>query len=185
MKQKKEIRLQIRNTFQQMPLSELEQQSRTIYHQLFQSCLWQNASTIAVTMSTKNEINTKPVIEQAWREGKITGIPKTEPLDKTLAFYHITSYEETKQAFAGIWEPDPTAAVLLQPGAFDLIIVPGMAFDREKYRIGFGGGYYDRFLQNIDAPACALLYSFQLFNWIPRESHDIPLDFLVTDTGIF
>ncbi|MFZ4452029.1 5-formyltetrahydrofolate cyclo-ligase [Salibacterium aidingense] len=184
MKEKREIRLHIRNTFQRLTEQDMEQKGAKICDQLFASSLWQNASTIALTMATKNEVNTRPMIEKGWQEGKCIAVPKADPFSYTLDFYQITSFQETKEDFAGIFEPDPAFSSFIPPDMFDLIIVPGMAFDKEKYRIGFGGGYYDRFLKNIAVPACAVLCEFQLFERLPREKHDIPLDFLFTENKI-
>ncbi|SFP22048.1 5-formyltetrahydrofolate cyclo-ligase [Salibacterium halotolerans] len=185
MHQKKEIRRHIRNQFQHTMPEKRYKEADVVYQHLFQSSVWKEAATIAVTMSTRNEIDTEPVIKQAWKERKRTAVPKTNPLHETMTFYHITSFKETKQDFAGIWEPEPDLEAYVSSSDFDLIIVPGMAFDKEKYRIGFGGGYYDRFLQTVDAPTCAILYSFQFFERIPREDHDIPIDFLCVSDGIF
>ncbi|SFL67306.1 5-formyltetrahydrofolate cyclo-ligase [Salibacterium qingdaonense] len=184
MHKKKEIRRHIRNQFQHTAPAERNEETGYIYQHLFHSSLWKKSATIALTMSTRNEIDTVPVIEQAWQEGRQTAVPRADPAEESMTFYRISSFQETRQEFAGIWEPEPDPEAFVPPSAFDLIIVPGMAFDREKYRIGFGGGYYDRFLQTVEAPTCALLYSFQLFERIPHEPHDIPLDFLCTREGI-
>ncbi|MFD2704267.1 5-formyltetrahydrofolate cyclo-ligase [Salibacterium lacus] len=182
--QKKEIRRHIRDQFQHTAPAKRYRERNYIYQQLFRSSLWKESAVIALTMSTRNEIDTMPVIKQAWQEGKQTVVPRADPAEESMTFYHISSFQKTRQEFAGIWEPEPDPEAFVPPSSFDFIIVPGMAFDKEKYRIGFGGGYYDRFLQTVDAPTCALLYSFQLFDRIPHEPHDIPLDFLCTWEGI-
>ncbi|WP_240378125.1 5-formyltetrahydrofolate cyclo-ligase [Bacillus piscicola] len=181
---KRDLRLYIRNQFNELRVSERETECEIIYNRLFQWTKWQEAQTVAVTMATRNEIDTAPIIERGWEEGKRMVIPRADPLHHALHFYEIHAYSETEKSFAGICEPDPEKTTYIAPEYFDLIIVPGLAFDVDKFRVGFGGGYYDRLLSTIAVPTCALALEFQLFEHIPHEKHDISLTAIITANSI-
>ncbi|MFB4164753.1 5-formyltetrahydrofolate cyclo-ligase [Alteribacillus sp. JSM 102045] len=184
MRHKRDFRLHTRNEFERLSHRVIQTKSHLVYRQLFNWSMWKNASTVALTMAAKNEIDTKPIIEKGWEENKSIAVPKVIPNERALDFYNITSFDQTKVDFAGIFEPDPLLTTHVKKNHFDLIIVPGLAFDKQKFRIGFGGGYYDRFLEGLKITTCSLVLDFQLHDHIPREEHDIPLTALVTETGI-
>ncbi|RSL34521.1 5-formyltetrahydrofolate cyclo-ligase [Salibacterium salarium] len=184
MKEKKDIRLHIKRQLQQLQRTQWIEKTERVHAQLFLSSIWQHATTIGITMSMPNEMNTRPIIEKGWEQGKHIAVPKVNPSSHTLHFYSLTEFAQTKVKYAGISEPDPSLTTMIPKEKFDLIIVPGIAFDKDKYRIGYGGGYYDRFLQNIGASTCALLFDFQLYERLPREKHDIPLQRLITESFI-
>ena len=88
-----------------------------------------------------------------------------------------------KGAF-GIWEPKPDGEEAVE-GAIDLIIVPGVAFDRQCHRLGRGRGFYDRLLSSLDVPKVGICFDFQLVPSVPVESFDYPMDHVVTETKIY
>ncbi|WP_091587195.1 5-formyltetrahydrofolate cyclo-ligase [Alteribacillus bidgolensis] len=184
MNQKRDFRLHIRNQFEELPVHLINTKSNNVYDHLFRWNMWQEASRVAITMAANNEVETRPIIEKGWEQGKIMAVPKVNPKRRTLDFYEINSFNETREDFAGILEPDPSLTRLIIKTSFDLIIVPGLAFDKQKFRIGFGGGYYDRFLEGLNVTTCSLVLDFQLFDYVPSEGHDIPLTALITETGI-
>ena len=137
--------------------------------------------TIAVTMSNRPEVDTTPIIEQLWQLGKDVVIPKCLPKTREMLFYRITSFDDVQRAYANILEPIVTQTTLVTPEEIDCIIVPGIVFDRAGYRIGFGGGYYDRFLQHRSTPTIALAFQEQIVEVVPTNEYDIPVDYIVTD----
>ncbi|WP_185819800.1 5-formyltetrahydrofolate cyclo-ligase [Salibacterium salarium] len=184
MQEKREIRSHIKEQFEKLEHKKYREKEKRVQEQLFQSSLWQNAQTVGITISMRNEMDTTAIIEKGWEQQKRIAVPKVDPTHHALDFYCLTSFHQTKAAFAGISEPDPAITSTIPAEHFDLMIVPGMAFDKEKYRIGFGGGYFDRLLQGSSAQTCAVLFDFQLYEHIPREDHDIPLHWLITETNI-
>ena len=80
-----------------------------------------------------------------------------------------------------MWEPDPGRDDPIDSSALDLVLVPGLAFDRRGWRVGFGAGLYDRFLFGVRAPRVALAFSLQLVDSLPVEPHDEPVDWIVTE----
>lgn len=144
-----------------------------LYQQLFASATWQAATTISVTISKTPEIGTKPIIEQAWAEQKRVVIPRTEPNERLLSFCNYTKSTAT-QRVRGIVEPLETEPIIEQ-AEIDLLIVPGVVFNAAGYRIGFGGGYYDRVLENYHGATLSLAFSEQLVSSLPIEAHDRPV----------
>ncbi|RKD72998.1 5-formyltetrahydrofolate cyclo-ligase [Sinobaca qinghaiensis] len=155
-----------------------------VYEHLFASDMWKKSDRVAVTLSTGREIDTMPLIEKAWEEQKQIAVPKVDPMQRSLHFYSMDSMHELEEGFAGIMEPQTHNKQEWDKNKFDMVIVPGMVFDREGYRIGFGGGYYDRFLEDCRACTCSLAFSYQLIERVPREAHDIPVQAVVTEEGV-
>lgn len=156
-------------------------ESQFIYEKLFSHPVWRQASTIAVTVSMKNEINTLPIIEEAWRDNKQVVVPKCGRADYSLLFYHLTHWEELEESFYGLREPDVNRCSLSKRSDIDLVIVPGLVFDERGYRIGYGGGYYDRFLTG-ECPfsTISLCYECQVVKVLPVDTYDRPVNWLVT-----
>ncbi|MCR6110443.1 5-formyltetrahydrofolate cyclo-ligase [Bacillus sp. A301a_S52] len=152
-----------------------------IHKKLFSHYVWKEASTIAVTVSMKNEINTLPIIEQAWQDNKQVVVPRCRRSDNALLFYNLTHWEELQESFYGLREPDVTRCPLRNRSDIDLVIVPGLVFDEKGYRIGYGGGYYDRFLTGEYLfSTMSLCYEFQITKALPIDTYDRPVSWLVT-----
>lgn len=143
-----------------------------IYEKLFQSEEWKNAKIIAITLSTELEINTYPIIEEAFKEKKMVVIPKAFP-SGLMKFYCYEKNTELVKSSFGILEPK-NATEEVKP---DLVIVPGLAFSKNGYRLGYGGGYYDRYLQNFEGEVLSLVDStrqYDLPKW-PVEFFDVKI----------
>lgn len=160
---------------------ELLQKTARIYKDLFSIPEWQNASTIAVTISRGLEIPTRPIIERAWEEGKQVCIPKCDPETKNMQFRTYQTDDQLEIVYAGLLEPVIEKTKEVKPSQIDLVIVPGVCFDTAGFRIGFGGGYYDRYLCGYKGQTVSLLLECQLFAHIPRQPHDIPVHKLITE----
>jgi len=184
MEEKKKLRQQMKDKLKSVQPALMKQRSQEIHQRLFNSELWIEARTIAVTVSQGAEIDTREIIEQGWKENKTVVVPKCLPKEKQLNFRKISSYNQLETVFYGLLEPkiDETAAVGKEE--IDLIIVPGLLFDRDGYRIGFGGGYYDRFLKDAEALKMAQAMDIQIAERIPHEKHDIPVDIIMTPTEV-
>ncbi|WP_166805916.1 5-formyltetrahydrofolate cyclo-ligase [Jeotgalibacillus sp. R-1-5s-1] len=151
-----------------------------VYERLFQTDEWRNAQTVGLTVSTGSELETRPVIERAFQDGKTVAVPRCIPSQKVLVFHEIKDITDVKPSFFNLLEP-PESLPVIHKDDIDLLIVPGLIFDPAGYRIGFGGGYYDRFLTDYRNMTAALSFRFQVMDQIPRESHDIPVKKLITD----
>lgn len=100
-----------------------------------------------------------------------------------MAFYRVKSREDLKKGRFGIWEPDPTVCPLLEEPSGAFCLVPGLAFDRAGYRLGYGKGYYDRFLAAHAVKAVGLCYEELLLSQVPRQPLDQRVGWLVTEAG--
>jgi 5-formyltetrahydrofolate cyclo-ligase len=132
-----------------------------------------------------NEVDTHALIREALANNVRALVPVTDFDRGALAVAHIRAMEELVPARFGLLEPDPKRARLASPDDADIIIVPGVAFDREGRRVGFGGGYYDRLLSGNGALAVALSYEGQLVDKAPVGAHDVPVDVIVTEQAVY
>lgn len=157
-----------------------------IHKNLFNSKLWNKAQVIGVTLSYKPEWDTYEIIKQAWKDNKEVVVPVTNELTYTMKFYLINSLKDLKEGNYKIYEPiSQTKERYYEKSTIDLMIVPGVVFDKHGYRIGFGKGYFDRYLNDFNNNKVALLAEFQLIEQIPTNQYDINVDYLITDKKIF
>ncbi len=149
-------------------------------------CQWDRfaaAKTIFVFLSTGSEVSTEPIVALALVEGKVVGAPRTLLKEKRLEFRRLRGARgEFARGPFGIREPK-AAAPPLKPGAADLILVPGLAFDRRGYRVGYGGGFYDWLLGAIrpDAATAGITFEEQIVERVPTTQRDRPVRWIVTD----
>ena len=114
-----------------------------------------------------------PILEQALRDGKQVAVPKV--YGEEMRFICLTDLTRVEKGYAGIPEPVADEPVAQDPKA--LVLMPGLAFDPQGNRMGYGGGFYDKFLeQEPEHPTVALCYDFQMLPHLETQSHDIPVD---------
>lgn len=158
----------------------LQRSGHEIIKKLLITKAFQKAKNILFYMPIKNEVNTKPLIELILKKNKNILVPRVENEQKMNA-YKIFSLKDLEKGAFGILEAKKTCKKFRKEN-IDLVIVPGVAFDINGHRIGFGEGYYDVFLSNIKAKKIALAYDFQIVKNIPDEEHDIKMDLIITPT---
>lgn len=147
--------------------------------QEFQTC-----QTLLIYVSTEDEVNTRDIIHIALDKGKKVAVPRTYPSELVMEFYEIRSLDDLKPGRYGILEPNPISEKRVSDMANALCLVPGLCFDDCGNRLGYGGGYYDRFLQNFSGVAAGLCRSIQLYEGrLPCEANDIPVRLIVTEHG--
>lgn len=176
-----------KNTFRRMALKmrgkiqNREEKSAQIARSLFNTQLYQNADAVFVYMAYRSEADTEPVITRSLADGKCVAVPRVTGTD--MVFCRITSMDCCKKGAYGILEPGSDCPEV-QPDKKGLILVPGCAFTRDGMRMGYGGGYYDRYLQaHPDVVTVGYAFEEQIFETIPCEAHDRKLDFIVTQKG--
>lgn len=145
-----------------------------------------NSRTILAFYPFRDEIDTRPFLEAAGRRGQEVWLPLTDPACRRIHPHVYRGRDSLRRGAYGILEPDPEQAPPADPERLDAVVVPGLAFDRSGGRLGYGGGYYDRFLADLSHRPLlvGLAYSIQLVESVPRERHDIPLHYLVTEDGV-
>ncbi len=117
-----------------------------IYQHLFASQIWKQAETVGITISNPQELDTKPLIAQALSFGKVVCVPKTFS-GRKMKFFQLTAHTKIIKSKFGVFEPQNEYG-FVSPAKIDLLVVPGLAFSANGDRLGFGGGFYDRFLTN-------------------------------------
>ncbi|WNF37765.1 5-formyltetrahydrofolate cyclo-ligase [Bacillaceae bacterium IKA-2] len=183
MKNKGQLRNEMKQRLLKMKETDYILFCSEIKNKLLQSKEWDEATTIGITIATKREIDTIPIIEAGWKQGKQIVVPKCFPKEKKLNFYQINSFLEVEDSFYSLKEPITTLTPFVNKEQIDLVIVPGLIFDKEGYRIGFGGGYYDRYLNGYHNDTIALAFDFQLVDEVPKEAYDIPVRKIITNTS--
>lgn len=136
--------------------------------------------------SKENEVDTRALIGTCLAQGKRVAVPVVMPSAKTMGHALIDGLDQLVVGPWGLVQPDPAAARWLPAKAWiDLVVVPGLAFDRRGHRIGRGGGYYDRFLAQVQTVKIGLCYDELVLDCIPGEPHDVPVDMVVAETAIY
>lgn len=155
--------------------------SNLIYQSIIKDECFIKTPVLLVYLSTKNEVSTTSLIKKAWELGKTVAAPKIN--DHVMDFYIFSSFNQLKVGpYYGILEPTTTEPIQTTEA---LIIMPGVAFDYQRNRIGYGKGYYDRYLsEHPDYETIAIAFDCQLLNKIPSEEHDLKPNKIITETGI-
>lgn len=139
--------------------------------------------TIGLTISSFPEVDTEEIIRALWEMGKTVVVPKCTSKDRTMTFYHIDSYEQLETVYMNLKEPNPKVTTAISSDAIELLIVPGIVYNRSGYRIGYGGGYYDRFLSTYHGLTMSLAFNMQVIDEVVREPYDLPVDCLITESA--
>lgn len=170
---KKELRRQIREQKRAMTEEQINTASARL-GELFRGCpQYQSAKTIYGYLPYNQEVRTVPMLEQAMKDGKRVAVPKC--YGEEMRFIYMDDLSKVDKGYANIPEPIADEPVADDPTA--LVLMPGLAFTEDGKRMGYGGGFYDKFLASEpDHPTVALCYDFQMVDDIPTEDYDIPVD---------
>lgn len=181
-KSKRELRQTMKKKREEMSQREWESKNELI-HQQFRSCLeFQRASRVHIYVSIEREVDTKQMIRILLDQGKKVICPKVTG-KRALRHFFIRSEKDLESSKNGIMEPRLNCEEASNLH-FDLIVIPGLAFDARGHRIGYGGGYYDAFLSNSAGIRMGLGFEFQYCTNVFSEKHDQKLDILLTEKGL-
>ena len=170
---KKELRKQIRDQKRAMTPMQIQRASSRLGELFAASKLYQAAKTIYGYLPYNQEVRTVPMLQRALEEGKRVAVPKV--YGDEMKFIYLDDLSAVAEGYAGI--PEPIADGPVAEDQTALVLMPGLAFDPEGHRIGYGGGFYDKFLaQEPDHPTLALCYDFQMLPHLETEEFDIPVD---------
>ena len=182
---KKELREQCKGFRKLLTPEQRQEKDTEIIRKLLSMPVYLRAQTVLCYASTAEEINTHTLIEQMVSDGKRVCVPYCIDGTRQMDFYAIRSVEELVLRSFGIFEPDPGKHEKLAMFEHTICIAPGLAYDRQGYRLGYGGGYYDRFLSKNKLDACVgVCYHECLFPEIIRGCYDLPCDYVVTEVEI-
>ena len=173
---------------QQIPAPFKAHADRSIDETLLEFPLFAAAPLVLSYVSHGNEVDTRAMIQRVLESGRRVGVPLVVSATREMAFYEIESLKQLSPGFKGILEPDPDKCRLLCTDDFfgSVCLVPGLVFDVQGHRIGYGGGCYDRFLWHYPGDKIALARTMQISsNPLPIESFDVPVDFIVTEGSVW
>lgn len=155
--------------------------SEQIVSQFLKTILYQEAETLLVYRSIRKEVATDMLIEAAISDGKMLAAPKVE--GDTMQFYYFSDLTEFEEGSFHV--PEPTGGKVAIPDEHTLMVMPGVAFDLERNRIGYGGGYYDKYLAKYpDLATVALAYDCQMVEHLEVEAFDRKPNMIVTESRI-
>lgn len=176
-------RKQAINHLKQMTENEKFNIEKKMESHITSSLLWKKAKVIGLTVSKDFEWDTWMLIKQAWEEKKQVVIPKCIPNNKKMNFYMINSASDLILGNFNILEPKVNEEKRVNKNDIDLLIVPGVLFDKQGYRIGFGGGYYDRFLVDYSNATLSMSSEENVINELPKDPYDMSVQHIVTENG--
>lgn len=173
---KKELRAHIRAQKRAMTEQQIVDAGNKLCALFLDTDAYKSAKTIYGYLPYNQEVRTVPILQQALRDGKKVAVPKV--YGDEMRFIYMTDLSLVEKGYSGI--PEPVADEPVADDSHALVLMPGLAFDVKGGRIGYGGGFYDKFLaKEPDHPTVALCYAFQMVEQLPAEEFDIPVDMVI------
>jgi 5-formyltetrahydrofolate cyclo-ligase len=155
--------------------------NNTLSQRFFEIPLVKNSNRIMIYYSINHEVATTHIISKLLKMGKTVVLPACT-IDRNLRASIIHNLDELVPGIFGIKEP-AASALEIDPKMLDLVVIPGVAFDKKGFRLGHGAGYYDRFLTRTAAFKLGIAYDFQIVDKLPAEPHDVTVQALLTPEG--
>jgi 5-formyltetrahydrofolate cyclo-ligase len=184
---KREIRKKVQEERDRLSHQERTGHSEVVLDRLFSLEEFRTADTIFFFISFRSEVDTVPMIKQALDAGKRVCLPYTYTESKQMVASHIVDFEkELEPGNYDIMEPRPECVRPVPPEEIDIVIMPGVAFDVDGRRLGYGGGYYDRFLDRCrpDSLRVAPCFDLQVIDEVPCADHDHQIHMIVTEKRV-
>ena len=173
---KQALRKAIREQKRAMTPEQIQTASAELACKFYATDLYQKAKTIYGYLPYNQEVRTVPILEQALKDGKQVAVPKV--YGDEMKFLYLNDLTAVAKGYSGI--PEPIADEPVADDETALVLMPGLAFDPQGHRIGYGGGFYDKFLSaEPNHPTLALCYAFQMLPSLETEDHDIPVDYVL------
>ncbi|MCQ2797574.1 MAG: 5-formyltetrahydrofolate cyclo-ligase [Bacilli bacterium] len=174
-------KIEARRHFKQLRRAVVDKQSKSflILEKVFP--LIEDKETICLYYPLNDEVDTKPLIEKLLTMGKKVGLPATK--DDSIEFYLISSLRSLKsnEKHRFLKEPMEDETQKIPPNDIDVIICPGIAFDKTLHRLGYGGGYYDKYLKSLNCLKIGICFKELYADEIPYEAHDVLMDVVIVD----
>ncbi len=185
---KQQLRQHYKQIRKQLSAEEVQNHSSRIAEQLFASPFWQQSKTIMLYLSFQNEVATEVIYQRGWQEGKTMLLPICAPSGGLMEMSVLSSLDSLVPNRYGIGELPEHLQNIAAPEEIDLCIIPGIAFDKKGNRLGFGAGYYDRYLPRVNQKAkrIALAYECQLYDGtLPTDAYDLPMQYILTEKKMY
>ena len=179
--EKRRIRRDVLALRNVIPQVELEAMSRSICRRFSGLPVLRDCQAVMIFMSFGSEVDTDYIIEELWQQGKKVFVPLCRPATRAMEIYPITSFTDVVPGYFGIREPKQDLRPPVAKDTIDMVVVPAVAFDRRGFRVGYGGGYYDRFLAGLAVPTLGLAFSCQLIPEAPVGEYDLAVQGIITE----
>ncbi|MHC1683651.1 MAG: 5-formyltetrahydrofolate cyclo-ligase [Clostridiaceae bacterium] len=177
---KSKLREKIGNLRELLSEEEKVKQDEIIYKKLIESDFYMNSKVVFIYVSFGKEVDTLRIINKLLEDGKVVCVPKVINKKEGMRAIRINSLNQLIVGYFGVLEP--TVEDEMIPENIDLCVLPGLAFDNQGGRLGYGGGFYDRFLCKVseDTKLIAVAYTFQILDNVPMESYDFRIQGIIT-----
>lgn len=173
---KKELRCHIRQMKRGLREEQIVAASNDLCEQFIQTQQYIDANSVYGYLPYNQEVRTVPLLQRALDDGKRVAVPKV--YGDEMRFIYISSFDDLENSSMGI--PEPIADEPVAEDTTALVLMPGLAFDSDGHRIGYGGGFYDKFLAaEPEHPTVALCYDFQMMEHLDTDPHDIPVNLVL------
>lgn len=187
MDEKAELRRSMRRLRKGIPEGDRTAADSSIARRVVGLEAWRSSDLVLTYLSFGSEVSTRGLVRRAWEEGKRVAIPRVVPNARRMRWFAVTSLDGLERSSFGVEEPriDPALEVATSCGRSCVALVPGLAFDRRGFRLGYGGGFYDTFLSSFGGTSVGLCREAQLLDDLAEahvlEAHDLPVDLVVTE----
>ena len=182
---KKLLRLRMRAIRSDMPAEIKEKRDRRIFEQVISLREYRDAQTVITYVSNAIEVDTFRLIRHSLEIGKKVAVPRChEEIKGKMSFHFITSLEQLEKGKFGVLEPIPSLCPEVTDWSRSICIVPALCYDSAGYRLGYGGGYYDRFLSQYKGKKVGIVYTACMTGRLTHGRYDVPVDTIVTDRFI-
>ncbi|MCX7747252.1 MAG: 5-formyltetrahydrofolate cyclo-ligase [Clostridia bacterium] len=187
---KEKIRIEMMEKRSLLRLEEVEESSVKVSQKLMNLARFKECAIIMSYVDFRNEIITMNLIQNCLENGKRVCVPKVfrdHGVKEMIASEILNLEEDLEKGSFGILEPKRGSIRWIDPKGIDFMVIPGLAFDTRKNRLGYGAGYYDRFFKTVrkDCFKVGIGFEFQVLNTVPVEEHDVPMDLIITESTIF
>ena len=151
--------------------------SGLIAQRLIALSAWRNRKTVMTFLTINSEVETTPLVERLWQEGKTVIVPKVE--GKKLLCCKLSSWDELAPGTFSV--PEPVEPLVVEPAQLELVLVPALAFDPAGRRLGYGAGFFDRLLKKTSALRVGLAFDLQIADRLPEEANDCRVEMIITE----
>ena len=182
--EKRRLRARCKKLRAQCPADVKQRLDRALTAKVLGTEEYQSCDTLFIFVSSSIECDTFKIIADAFEKGKRVAVPRCADKSGRMDFYFISSFDDLSEGMYSLLEPDPEKCEMVTDFSKGLCIVPGLCFDLEGYRVGFGKGYYDRFLDDFGGTAAGICYSKFTVKQLPRGTHDRRTDMIITEKFI-
>lgn len=165
-------------------IADKSERDRKISDNLLSFELYKKAETVLFFAALDDEINIDACIKTAIESGKRVALPVCTDKNGNMKFFYINSLSDIKTGFFGVREPDVDFCDEIKDFSSSICIVPAIAYDKKGFRLGYGKGYYDRFLKNYTSHSIGLCYNELIKDELPIGEYDIPVDYIICENGV-